>query len=78
MFQRSATGVRRCAVPRGGRSLDGGKTLVLMAAGEWSSIQATAQLLWTEGNRAALARSLARSLARAAARLTVPIDLDDL
>ena len=52
----------------------GGKTLVLMDAGEWSSIQETAHLLSTEANRAALARSLAQ----AASGLTVPVDLDDL
>lgn len=52
----------------------GGKTLVLMDAAEWSSIQETAHLLSTDANRAALARSLAQ----ASAKLTVPVDLDDL
>ena len=52
----------------------GGKTLVLMDAGKWSSIQETAQLLSTQANRAALACSLVQ----AAAGLTVPVDLDDL
>lgn len=52
----------------------GGKTLVLMDAGEWSSIQETAHLLTTDANRVALARSLAQ----ASAKQTVPIDLDDL
>ena len=52
----------------------GGKTLVLMDAGEWASIQETAHLFSTEANRAALARSLAQ----AASGLTVPVELDDL